>query len=330
VITRALKALPEDILNDSRARALRQLVAHYLLSTLDPFVNEALIGLRAARREGIGAILSYGSCLFEKTRTATSIPDFYILTTDLYRFHRSLLHAGLNLFLPPNAYYLSFSGAEGALGCKICVMSLSQYTMETSALAQDIHHLGRFSKRFILCYSKDEAITDQVIRGAMSAMLSLVPYTLALLPGTFSLEEFVLKLLSLSYLGEQRVTEPDKIKNLFLGAREYYLQIYPLVLELYRETTCTRLSEQNGIYRQPAPTPLARLSTKQFLRKSRWRGVLRWPKYVLTVDKWLEYLQEKLLRHQGITLQLTKMQRRFPLIFGWGAFFELRRKGVVK
>jgi len=50
-----------------------------------------------------------------------SFPDFYLITDELLAYYRdrkpkpaSLLHAGLNLVLPPNVYYASFSGACAA------------------------------------------------------------------------------------------------------------------------------------------------------------------------------------------------------------------------
>jgi len=208
-------------------------------------------------------------------------------------------------------------------------MTLKQFVEETSAKAHDIHHLGRFSKRFALVYSQDEGITRTVIDGALRAMLSLIPHSLALLPAAFSLEDFILKQLSLSYLGEQRVAEPQKVRQLFQASQDYYLDLYPQVLAFHTARYGTPQGDAQSGYTQTPPDETRRCHTEAFLRRSRHRGILRWPKYMLTVENWLEYILDKLERHQGIKVELNSYQRRFPLIFGWPKYFELRRKGIV-
>ena len=249
-----------------------------------------------------------------------------MLTDDLVRYHASLLHAGLNLVLPPNVYYANL--ADG-LRCKYCVMSVEQFEQETSTHAGDIHHLGRFSKRFALLYAGDEATREVVLRSALSAMLTLVPHALALLPEAFSLEEFIITELSLSYLGEQRVAEPDKVEKLFLAARDHYLEVYPRVLALHQRRHGTPRADGDGGYLQSPSSHGQRARTDRFLRISRYRGVLRWPKYMVTVDDWLQYILDKLERYQGIRLELSERERRHPVLFGWHYFLEMRRRGVL-
>jgi hypothetical protein len=304
-------------------RQLLQLLRQRLSVSLD----EQVVRLAGhLRRPQVAAVLFYGSCLFEETRTGSSFPDFYVLTDDLLGYHGSWLHAGLNLVLPPNVYYASF---PDGLRCKYCVMSSGQFRTETSPQAADIHHLGRFSKRFALAHARDEQAADLVVRGALRAALTLVPHSLALLPEAFTLEEFIITQLSLSYLGEQRVAEPDKVEKLFVAARDYYLEIYPRVLELHlRRRGFPRLSSA-GRYLQERPDRSQRMRTDRFLRRSRQRGVLRWPKYMVTVDDWLQYILDKLERHQGIHLQLSPRERRHPILFGWPRFLEMRRRGVL-
>jgi len=249
-----------------------------------------------------------------------------VLTDDPLRYPRALLHAGLGLVLPPNVYYASF---PDGLRCKFCVMTVDQFTRETSARAHDVHHLGRFSKRFALVYSRDEAAAETVISGALQSMLALVPHSLALLPAEFTLERFVLKQLSLSYLGEERVAEPEKVTRLFEASREYYLRVYPELLTAHAAEHRWPELTGPGRYAQPKPTPSARARTEAFLRWSRYRGVLRWPKYMMTVDNWLEYVLDKLERHQGVRLELSERQRKHPILFGWPKFLEVRRRGLL-
>jgi hypothetical protein len=292
-----------------------------------PYVSQ----LTESRSEAIAAVLFYGSCMFSGVRTQTSIPDFYVITRSPRRYHRSLTHAALNRVLPPNVYYGVFEGADGqSLRCKYCVMSLDQFERETSCAASDIHHLGRFSKLFAVAHVHDPAIEDLVVERSLCAMLTLVPHSLARLPNTFTLEQFLQTQLGLSYLGEQRVSEPSKVLGLLEAGRAHYERIYPEVLKLYGWRTGTLAASGDNGYRQEPRWIEQRARSEAFLRRSRVRGVLRWPKYILTVDNWVDYILDKLERHQGIKVELTPLQRRYPLIFGWPVYFEMRRRGVVK
>jgi hypothetical protein len=312
-----------DVVRGGEERALLKVLAERLRTGPDPIIDGLTEHLN---RPHVAAILFYGSCLFDETRTRNSFPDFYVLADDLASYHGSLVQAGLNLVLPPNVYYARF---EDGLRCKYCVMSLAQFERETSSRASDIHHLGRFSKRFALLYARDEGVRDAVLRSALRAMITLVPHALALLPEAFGLEEFIITELSLSYLGEQRVAEPDKVEKLFAAARDYYLEIYPRVLALYQRGHGTPRTGSAGRYLQSRAAYSQRTRTDLFLRRSRYRGVLRWPKYMVTVDNWLQYILDKLERYQGIRLELTERERRHPVLFGWHYFLEMRRRGVL-
>jgi hypothetical protein len=294
--------------------------------TIAPFVD----ALRKSHKEEISSILFYGSCLFSSTQRQSSFPDFYVLVSSLGRYHRSPWHATLNRILPPNVYYGDFSSGAQSLRCKYCVMSLDQFERETSHRAHDIHHLGRFSKQFCMAYSRDAATAQAIVDSALRAMLILVPHSLALLPERFSLEEFVLMQLGLSYLGERRVVEPTKVNSLLDASRDYYLAIYSAVLSLYFLRYGTPVPTGESAFSKRRASAEQRQHTESFLQRSRTRGIFRWPKYILTVDNWLQYILDKLERHQGIKVELTGLQRKYPLIFGWPVYFELRRKGIVK
>jgi len=205
---------------------------------------------------------------------------------------------------------------------------VEQFVRETSERASDLHHLGRFSKRFALVYSRDPSTTEMVVQGAIGAILTLVPHTLARLPASFTLEDLVLRQLELSYLGEQRVVEPTKARALYEAGRAYYREIYPEVLALHTRRFGTPVAAGDETYRQPRID--RRRQTERFLGRSRRRGVLRWPKYMLTVEDWLGYVLYKLERHHGVQIELTPLQRRFPLLFCWPVFLRLRRQGLVR
>ena len=56
------------------------------------------------------------------------------------------------------------------------------------------------------------------------------------------------------------------------------------------------------------------------------RATLRWAKYVLTYDDWLEYLRRKAERRTGQTIELTPTERRWPLLTLWPKAWRVLRE----
>jgi hypothetical protein len=50
---------------------------------------------------------------------------------------------------------------------------------------------------------------------------------------------------------------------------------------------------------------------------SKVRATVRWAKYVVTFDDWLEFILAKARRHSGQEIELTPRERRLPLVFLW-------------
>jgi hypothetical protein len=293
---------------------------------------EYVARIREGRGDSIAAIVYYGSHLWTETRKASSIPDFYVVIDDLRAYHGARRRDALiNAVMPPNVYYPCWPpAAPGAppLTCKLSTITQAQLAAETGLAARDAHHIGRFSKRVGIVWARDGGGETAVVEASAQAMRAVTRHALTLLGPRFTLEELILQALGLSYLAERRLCEPDKVANLMRAEQDFYRRCYGLVLEA--ETAAGALVREGDAYRQPPPDPRARRRTEAFLERSRRREKLRWPKYLVTFDNWLDYLLDKLERHSGIKLELTPRQRRYPLIFGWPLYFELRRKGVIK
>ena len=44
---------------------------------------------------------------------------------------------------------------------------------------------------------------------------------------------------------------------------------------------------------------------------------MRWAKHIVTFNDWLTYVQRKAERRTGLTIELTRAERKWPLIFLW-------------
>ena len=320
------------------ARVIRQKVRERVrTAVLTPTADPALPAFTRYFQERFGsqllAVILYGSCLSQVTRRESSIYDFFLIC-DRYRpFYRNPKLALFNYFLPPNIFYFEFPDlGSGRLAGKYSVTSLRDFQHETSTRARDTYHLGRFAKRVVISYTRDEKVREGLIDAILSAMEQNITLALTCLPERFPRDEFILTLLGMSYRGETRMDLDTKVEELFRAEADYYRWGYG---ELLRAHLLERKlgAEADGYYSLPGKPWRRRfqlMKARAFLFQTRIRTYLRWPKYIITFDNWLDYLLSKLERSKGIHLELSARERKYPLIFCWKYFFRLKRAGKIK
>jgi hypothetical protein len=69
-------------------------------------------------------------------------------------------------------------------------------------------------------------------------------------------------------------------------------------------------------FARPAARALRRRWRWYFV-KSKARSTMRWLKHMATFANWLPYLVRKVERHRGERIELTRLEKRLPLIFLW-------------
>jgi hypothetical protein len=290
---------------------LRERARAFDRDAMSPYVAH----FRAKHSDTIVGIFFYGSRLAEGEKAKGSLYDFFVVYDDP-RFHRTAGQRLLNGVLAPNVYTELFDGHA----TKVSTVALGRFRHEMSPRARDIYHQGRFGKRVALVYARDLGAEDALILAWLAGMRALVRRTLDLMGEAFTFEEFLREVLTISYRGEVRAESADKVARLLEAERPFYEEVYRRLLE-----------EHVGPapYRQQV-SRWRRFLARRFLARSRRRMFLRWPKMILTVRNWLDVILAKLERTKGIVLPLTPLQRRFPLIFGWGHFWRVWRRGLLK
>jgi hypothetical protein len=304
---------------------IRDLVRSQLLSfdaaVLEPFLTE-LTREVSHRAE---AILAYGSCLSDVTRSETSTPDFFVLVRSYGAFHGSHLHALLNRVLPPSIYHFAVAGRTA----KYNVVSLAHFARETSERARDCYILGRISKRIALVWAKDPAVVEAVVDAQARAAEAVARRARSAIPSPFTVEALSKAALALSYAADVRVEAGDKVDRLFAANREFYLRLYGHLLDRMCDAGEVRARPDGGGFESSA-TAADRLALRWFLSKSQIRAQLRWPKGIFTVKGWIDYLIAKIERTQGIRIEMTERQKRLWYIYGWKHFLSLRRNKLIK
>ena len=280
--------------------------------------------------EHLVGIFMYGSMLSQITASSTSFPDFFVITDGYSEIFNHWSHWLTAQAVPPHIFHLR---VDDLRHCKYNLLSLSQFQRETSEQASDIYILGRFGKRVALAWWRDDACRDQLIDCCHKAMDAVAGLTLQGMPDEFSEEAFILSCLNISYEGETRVEADSKVGKLFASEESFYRHVYPELLRRHLQNNALAKEYAQGHFRRIDPPWRRRLGREKlalFLKKSRIRGILRWPKFLLTVEEWVDIILAKIERTHNIRIEPSPLQRKHPLIFGWPHFFRLLKDGVIR
>lgn len=240
---------------------------------------------------------------------------------------RSIQNLGirfLNRHLPPNIYHIH--SPQGS--CKYCVISLDHLEKEVGPKTKDVYHLGRFSKRMGIVWARNPEIENRIANIQKTAIISVSKKVLQSLNENFMLEDFIRRSLYLSYQGD--VQAIDKVDKIMLAEKVDDEVVFQHALEELglkkNELGFYTLSKKRS--RQKTNMILNFL---RFIRKSRTRARLRWPKNMFTVEQWLDYILAKIERTQGDPkFRCPQLEKKFWFIFGWKYFFRLSRKKLIK
>jgi hypothetical protein len=283
-----------------------------------PFLPALTTSPSRGPERGVQAILLYGSVLWNATRDKTSQPDFIVVVDSLRAWYPRLRDRVWGSVLPPAVHCVR----QGAALAKVSVVTARQLASQTASTAKDLHLAGRLSKRVALVWSRDPQARQRIVDAKRAALMTVARLTLSRFDGPFALDDFLLSLLGLSYESEVRIVEPGKLAALLDVEREHYRAVGSALLGALGATPIDLSPTPR--FNVPASVAAARAELQRCLRRSRRRAYLRWPKYLLTYDGWLDYLLEKLAR-TGNQVSLTERQRRHPLIFALPVLYRMMR-----
>jgi hypothetical protein len=270
-----------------------------------------------APERGVQAILLYGSVLWTATRDKTSQPDFIVVVDSLSAWYRRFRDRLWGAVLPPAVHCLR----EGETLAKVSVVTAGQLASQTAATARDLHLAGRLSKRVALVWSRDAQARQRIVDAKRASLEMVARLTISRFEGPISLDDFLPAMLGLSYESEVRIVEPGKIAALFGVERDHYSALGRALLDALGATP---VDASASVFELPPGAAADRAELQRCLRRSRRRAYLRWPKYLITYDGWLDYLLQKLAR-SGNQVSLTERQRRHPLIFALPVLFHMMR-----
>jgi len=272
------------------------------------------------------AILHYGSRAQGRITRPDSAFDFFVIVDSYRDAYRSLgshlgtrrragLATGLAWILPPNATALRHRAALGEPELKCIIISMRHLRRECSSRARDHFVRGRLSQSIVLAWSRDAEISEAVGRAVQEIRDGSFNWVGVFLPAQFTVAQYCNTLLDVSLRHEIRPEAEGHAQRLFVAQEPTLVRIYGDVLSRLHRTGV--LERQGEVFVQKPPGSFARLRVNAYFRWSKLRTSLRLLKHPFLYDGWLDYLLEKIDRSTGVKIELTRRERRWPLIFLW-------------
>lgn len=303
----------------------------------DPALLKLLEQLRERHHGAICGTLLYGSCL-RSGDIYDGLLDLYLICDNYQAAYRQPLLAASNWMLPPNVFYAELKPGDQQPGgrvlrSKVTVISLRDFQRGCSGAWFESYIWGRFAQPTRILYSRDEQVHGAIEDALLQAARTLLHNALPALPTQGSLTQLWERSLGLSYATELRTERGDRAGELARTSREFYATI--------TRYHADSLGYDFSVYDEDgAPHYRSRVSSMQrrwcalqwALRRVQGKllSVMRLIKALFTFDGGLDYIGWKLERHTGEEIIIPEKVKRAPLIFMWGFFWDLYRRGIFK
>jgi hypothetical protein len=298
--------------------------------------RETASALAALGAGSVAGVLFFGSQRTKAGPDRFSAYDFFVVVDGYRRFYRALAAAGrvrrppgvlalVNAVLSPSQISLRLPDGRGSeLHAKCSVIRTDDLRRETSARRHDHFTIGRLFQPAEVLWAPDDDAREALLDALASAAAETYAWGRPSLPERFDADTYLRTLLRVS-MGREVRPEPTgrRADALHEAQRPEQLPVYQALLAgLAREGVLL----EGPLYRLARPVGFfERLRVALYFRVSTVRATLRWFKYVVTFDDWLEYIRHKAERHTGQAIELTPRERAYPFVFLWPRVFRYLR-----
>ncbi|MEE8429425.1 MAG: hypothetical protein V3S33_08005 [Gammaproteobacteria bacterium] len=298
---------------------------HAALGTL----NDAILGIYT---DAVDAILVYGSCL-RSGNYYDGLVDLYVVVDNYKNAYNNTIHRLLNQLLAPNVFYLEVPFEEHVIRTKYAVISSADFRKGTSTRRFHSYLWGRFAQPATVAYARNVASEKQIYDCLAQSVITFCLRVLPRLPPRFSTAQLWCDGLGLSYAAELRAEKLDRTQVLFEAAESYYEAVTSTALETLPYTIVKQSDDKNAVFTVTMPQRI-RYAGRAAWGMRRLQGkllsVLRLLKALVTFRGGVDYIVWKLERHSGEKIELSPRMRRYPVIFIWGLFWRLYRRGIFR
>lgn len=283
--------------------------------------------IAAAFGPASAALIHYGSWAQQLSPPVESARDFFVVVDRYGAAYRALVSgrhlrlparvaALLNHLLPPNVLSLAVPGGPAPLSAKCAVLSLDDLRAACGPQPRDQWVRGRLFQQVQLVWARDPQSREAVIEALLEARARTFEWGRPFLPASFDANAYAHALLRTSYAGEIRPEEPGHVAALVAAQRGTLVPVCEALLDhLARRGVLAR--DRDRFRDRRPPGTLRRLGARLWFAGSKARATLRWAKYVMLYEGWLDYVVKKVERRSGVVIELTPRERRWPLLFLW-------------
>ncbi len=294
---------------------------------------EALVSIGAG---SISSILLYGSHMLGANPDRHSAVDLVVIVDEYRPFYAALNAAGelhrptwlLSMmagFLPPNA--IAFAPEDARNGIAKCII-VSRAHLERALGPNPPDHflLARLVQKVGPVYSATPNDAEWVERLLASARDRVLEWLEPYLDGPVDAEGLGRRMLEVCYRGELRPESIQRAGRIFEAQASHFREHFgPVLARGVEQGVLVERVDREGdhpgaltTYELARPaSPALRRKWRRHFRKSKVRATARWFKHMATFANWLPYVVRKVERHRGERIELTRLERRLPLIFLW-------------
>ncbi len=304
--------------------------------TLPPQDQQALDALldalEAQHGHSVLGVLVYGSCL-RSGDIFDGLVDLYLLCSSYREAYGSTRLALSNKLLPPNVFYAQQHCGDRILRSKVNLVSLADFRRGCSSRRFESYFWGRFAQPVALPRVRDTRARAAILDALRSASRTLLQRTLPMLPAEGSVDDLWVDALQLSYATELRTERPGRTRELVSSAGGFYRD----ALAAAAADPSMRLTLDTSV--SPARYVCEVSSSRRLRAQVAWAArkvtgkllsITRLVKALFTFGDGLDYIAWKLERHSGEHIQIPPRVRRWPLLYCWGFFWRLYRRGIFR
>jgi hypothetical protein len=294
---------------------------------------QALVdALRGRHGKAVNAILFYGSCL-RSGDLYDGLVDLYLIVDSYTACYSHKSRALANWVLPPNVFYSEIRVADRVVRAKYAVLSSADLRNGTSRRWFHSYLWGRFTQPTALAWCRNKSARREIEASLKNARRTFLERVLPRLPAVGQVRDLWQQGLQLSYGAELRAESAGRSAELTAAAVDYYVAVTREAADSLRYPLTFEGNGADTRYRAGIPALSRVLSRAGWILRAvqgKLLSVARLLKALFTFEGGLDYIAWKLERHSGQRIEIPPRVRRHPLIFVWGLFWSLYRRGVFR
>ena len=297
-----------------------------------PALQVLVDALRERHGASVNAILFYGSCL-RSGDLFDGLVDLYLIVDNYRDFYPRGARALANWLLPPNVFYVELGAGDRVVRAKYAVLSSTDLRNGTSSRWFHSYLWCRFTQPTALAWCRDADSGRRIEASLAAARRTFLERVLPRLPAVGTVRELWQRGLQLSYGAELRAESSGRSAELTAAALDFYVASTRAVAACLRWPLVLEGDGAGTRYRAEIPTLSRQLNRAGWILRTAQGKVLsvaRLLKALFTFEGGLDYIAWKLERHSGQRIEIPSRVRRHPLVFIWGLFWRLYRRGVFR